>query len=143
YSKLATYIDFLNPLLWVLFTNLAFSFGPSIVQATDADADIQAGILALGVFLFAVSKFIEVIIVTDLVIRSPSLSGRTVTTTVLLAAYVGLFGPMFFSHLTLFTRVRFMLWSLSVGLFFCICLAFGLGKSESRNKMEDRDKKED
>ncbi|KAK9322005.1 hypothetical protein V1517DRAFT_324664 [Lipomyces orientalis] len=136
YSEPATYIDFLNPLLWVLFTNSAFSLGPSIMQATDFDADDQAAILGLGAVLFAVSKFIEIIIVTGLINRSPSLSSRTVATTVLLAAHVGLFGPMFFSDVTLFARFRFMLWSLSVGLFFGICLAFGLGKPESRNKTQ-------
>ncbi|KAK9250286.1 hypothetical protein V1507DRAFT_468030 [Lipomyces tetrasporus] len=86
---------------------------------------------------------IEVVTVVDLITHSPSLSGRTVTTTILLAAHVGLFGPLFFSGLTLFTRVRFMVWSLSLGEFSGNCLAFGLSKSESRNKMDDRDIKKD
>ncbi|KAK9244335.1 hypothetical protein V1506DRAFT_541698 [Lipomyces tetrasporus] len=76
------------------------------------------------------------VFVFDLIKRSPSLSGRTVTTTVLLAAHVGLFGPMIFSHLSLFTHIAYMVWALSLGLFFGIWLAFALGKPESRNKMQ-------
>ncbi|KAK9244350.1 hypothetical protein V1506DRAFT_541746 [Lipomyces tetrasporus] len=143
YSKPTTYIDFLNPLLWMLFTNLAFSFGPSIVQASDADAETQVVILSFGGLLFVFSKMFEVVEVGALIAHSPSLSGRTVTTTILLAAYIGLFGPLFFSGLALSTLAKFMVWSLSLGLFFGICLAFGLSKSESRNKMDDRDIKED
>ncbi|KAK9258263.1 hypothetical protein V1519DRAFT_463830 [Lipomyces tetrasporus] len=117
YSKPTTYIDFLNPLLWMLFTNLAFSFGPSIVQASDADAETQVVILSFGGVAICIQQDV----------RS------------CYAAYIGLFGPLFFSGLTLFTLAKFMVWSLSLGLFFGICLAFGLSKSESRNKMDDRD----
>ncbi|KAK9431382.1 hypothetical protein V1505DRAFT_368214 [Lipomyces doorenjongii] len=138
-SKPATCIDFVNPLLWVLFTNFAFSFGPSIMQATNATGDLKDVILGFGAFFLILSKLVEAVIVADLVWRSPSLSGRTVNTTILLAAHVGLFGPMFFSDLTLFARFMFILWSLSLGAFFGICLAFGLGRSESNNKMGDRD----
>ncbi|KAK9327186.1 hypothetical protein V1520DRAFT_349489 [Lipomyces starkeyi] len=143
YSKPTTCIDFVNPLLWVLFTNLAFSLGPSIMQASDAAADTKDIILAIGVGLFLLSKLVEAVVVATLVSTSPSLSGRTVTTTILLAAHVGLFGPMFFSDLTLFARFTFMLWSLSLGGFFGICLAFGLGRSEPSNRKGDRDIKED
>ncbi|KAK9244527.1 hypothetical protein V1506DRAFT_554582 [Lipomyces tetrasporus] len=121
-SKPATYIDFLNPLLWMLFTNFAVSFGPSIMQASDADAETRDILL--------------LIFVCNLISNSPSLSGRTVITTILLAAHVGLFGPMFFSDITPFTRFTFMVWSLSLGLVFGIWLAFALGKPEARNKMQ-------
>ncbi|KAK9357718.1 hypothetical protein V1504DRAFT_480142, partial [Lipomyces starkeyi] len=115
----------------------------SVYGASDAAADTKDIILALGVVLFLVSKLVEVVVVADLVSRSPSLSGRTVTNIILLAAHVGLFGPMFFSDLTPFARFTFMLWSLSLGGFFGICLAFGLGTSEPSNKKGDRDIKED
>ncbi|KAK9365375.1 hypothetical protein V1509DRAFT_612581 [Lipomyces kononenkoae] len=138
--KPATWIDFVNPLLWMLFTNLAFSLGPSIMQATEADADIKNIILGFGVVLLLVSKLVEVVILAELV---SSLSGRPVTTTLLLAAHIGLFGPMCFSRLTLFARFMFMLWSLSLGWVFGICLAFGLGESKPTNKMVDGEIKED
>ncbi|KAK9364325.1 hypothetical protein V1509DRAFT_643817 [Lipomyces kononenkoae] len=139
--KPVTWISFVNPLLWVLFTNLAFSLGPSIMQATEAAADIKDIILGVGVVLFLVSKLFEVVIVAQLV---SSLSGRpVVTTTVLLAAHIGLFGPMFFSRLTLFARFTFMLWSLSLGWVFGICLAIGFSGSKPRNKMVDKEIKED
>ncbi|KAK9489199.1 hypothetical protein V1508DRAFT_83702 [Lipomyces doorenjongii] len=143
HSKPATCIDFVNPLLWVLFTNFAFSFGPSIMQATNATGEVKGFILAIGTFLFILSKLVEAVIVADLVWRSPLLSGRTVNTTILLAAHVGLFGPMFFSDLTLFARFMYILWSLSLGAFLGIWLAFGLGRSESNNKMGDRDVSKD
>ncbi|KAJ8096695.1 hypothetical protein POJ06DRAFT_263160 [Lipomyces tetrasporus] len=120
----------------MLFTNFAVSFGPSIMQASDVDAGTQAVIRFFGLGLFLISKIIEVMIVTGLISDSPSLSGRTVTTTILLAAHVGLFGPMFFSDVSLFTRFTFMVWALSLGLGFGIWLAFALGKPESRNKMQ-------
>ncbi|KAK9234652.1 hypothetical protein V1525DRAFT_428353 [Lipomyces kononenkoae] len=142
-SKPVACIDFVNPLLWMLFTNLAFSLGPSIMQATEAAADIKDIILGLGVVLFLVSKIVEVVVVAELVSSSPSLSGRPVTTTLLLAAHIGLFGPMFFSSLTLFARFMFMLWSLYLGWVLGICLAFGLGGSKPRNKKVDREIKED
>ncbi|KAK9357173.1 hypothetical protein V1504DRAFT_360796, partial [Lipomyces starkeyi] len=76
YSKPTTCIDFVNPLLWVLFTNLAFSLGLSIMRASDAAADTKDIILALGVVLFLVSKLVEAVVGADLVSRSPSLSVR-------------------------------------------------------------------
>ncbi|KAK9326605.1 hypothetical protein V1520DRAFT_372643 [Lipomyces starkeyi] len=124
-SKSATYIDFVNLLLWVLFTNLAFSLGPSILQASDAAAYNKELILALGVALILVSKPFEAATMADLLARSPSLSGRTRS----------LFGPMFISDFTLFARFTFMLWSVTVG----VGLAFGLGPSEFNNKKDDRD----
>ncbi|KAK9482243.1 hypothetical protein V1527DRAFT_34214 [Lipomyces starkeyi] len=121
-SKPATYIDFVNPLLWVLFTNLAFSLGPSILQASDVRDETQVGILVIGAVPFILSKFAEVLTVADLLSRSPSLSGRTVTTTTLLGAHVGLFAPIIISNFTLFVRFTFMLWSVTLGAFLGILL---------------------
>ncbi|KAK9357924.1 hypothetical protein V1504DRAFT_331965 [Lipomyces starkeyi] len=135
-SKPATYLDFVNPLLWVLFTNLAFSLAPSILG--DINADDQVPILVFGGLLFLMSKVAEVITVATLLGRSPSLSGRTVTTTTLLAALVGLLAPMFMLDFTLFARFTFMLWSVTLGAFFGICLAFGLGRSEFNNKKDNK-----
>ncbi|KAK9329111.1 hypothetical protein V1520DRAFT_344286, partial [Lipomyces starkeyi] len=136
--KSATYIDFVNPLLWVQFTNLAFSLSPSILRATsvktDRDAVLQRLILVLAMMLFLLSKLFEVFTVADLLLRSHSLSSRTVITIVLLAAYIGLLAPMFISELT-FAQFSFMLWSVTLGVFFGICLAFGLGRSESAIRM--------
>ncbi|KAK9341909.1 hypothetical protein V1522DRAFT_461157 [Lipomyces starkeyi] len=130
-SKPATYLDFVNLLLWVLFTNLAFSLGPSIVQASDIHEELQLVILSFGVVLFLASKVVEAFTVADMLARSPSLSGRAVTTTILLAANVGLLVPMFMSDLTLFARFTFMLWSVT------------LGRSGFSNKNGDSDLKED
>ncbi|KAK9362928.1 hypothetical protein V1504DRAFT_446896 [Lipomyces starkeyi] len=116
-SKSTTCIDFVNLLLWVLFTNLAFSLGPSILQASDATDFSKDLILALGVALCLVSKPFEAATMADLLARSPSLSGRTVITTILLGAHVGLLLPMFISDLTLFARFTFMLWSATPGAF--------------------------
>ncbi|KAK9342784.1 hypothetical protein V1522DRAFT_438624 [Lipomyces starkeyi] len=130
--KPATHIDFVNPLLWVLFTNLAFSLGPSILQASDAADYTQDIILGLGMFLFLFNKALEVAFVVDLLRRPTSMSGRTVTTTTLLGAHVGLFAPIFISNFTLFARCTFMLWSVTLGAFLGILLGIS-------NKNGDRD----
>ncbi|KAK9357689.1 hypothetical protein V1504DRAFT_41355 [Lipomyces starkeyi] len=137
-SKPATYIDFVNPLLWMLFTNLAFSLGPSIMQASGAADYIQYITLGFGMPLFIMSKAIEATTVADLLASSPRLSGRTVTTTILLGAHVGLLAPNFISDFTLFARCTFMLWSVTLGAFLGICVAFGLGRSGFSNKNGDR-----
>ncbi|KAK9323555.1 hypothetical protein V1517DRAFT_307010 [Lipomyces orientalis] len=135
-SKPATYIDFVNPLLWVLLTNLAFSLGPSILHASHAAANTQDLMIAFGVVLFLISKLVEAVAVADLLASSPSLSSRTVTTAILLAAHVGLLAPMFISELSLFARFTFMLWSVTLGAFFGICL--GVGRSEFGSKKVQR-----
>ncbi|KAK9327663.1 hypothetical protein V1520DRAFT_348246 [Lipomyces starkeyi] len=105
-SEPATYVDFVNPLLLVLFTNLVFSLGPSLVRASDIHEGCQVVILIFGAMTFVTSKLFEAVTVAELLDRSPSLSGRTVTTTFLLAAHVGLLAPWFMSDLTLFTDSR-------------------------------------
>ncbi|KAK9242797.1 hypothetical protein V1506DRAFT_546436 [Lipomyces tetrasporus] len=142
-SRPATYTDFVNPLLWVLFTNLVFSLGPSILQASDAGIEVKSLLFAVWLVLLSTSKFLEAFTVADLIANSPSFSNRTVITTILLAAHVGLLAPMFISDVTLFARFTFMLWSVTLGAFCGICLGFGLGRSEVSNKKGDRDTEED
>ncbi|KAK9372531.1 uncharacterized protein V1513DRAFT_384614 [Lipomyces chichibuensis] len=122
-----TCFDLLNLLLWVLFTNTAFSLGPSIVRASAIHEELVPIIVFLGVITFVSSKIFEAVTVAILISSSPSLSGRTVTTTVLLAANFGLLAPTFMSNVTLFGRFRFMLWSATLGVFFGIFLACRLG----------------
>ncbi|KAK9375220.1 uncharacterized protein V1513DRAFT_443144 [Lipomyces chichibuensis] len=139
----ATFVDFLNVLLWMLFTNLVFSLGPSVVRASDISEELVPLLVVFGVMAFVLSKFFEVLAVGGLLSCSPSLSGRTVITTFLLAAHFGLLAPMCMSNITLYERFTFMLWSATLGVFFGIFLAFRFGRSESSFKKGDRDLKED
>ncbi|KAK9349905.1 hypothetical protein V1505DRAFT_227896 [Lipomyces doorenjongii] len=142
-SKTATYVDFVNPLLWVLFTNFAFSLGPSILKASHFDDVVQVFLLSVGMFLFIISKSIEAMEVTPLILAISPLSGRIVTTTSLLAANVGLLAPFLMSDFTLFEHCRFMLWSVTFGAIVGICMAFWFSRSGFSNMNGDRDLKGD
>ncbi|KAK9350091.1 hypothetical protein V1505DRAFT_285567, partial [Lipomyces doorenjongii] len=72
-SKSATNTDFVNPLLWVLFTTLATS---RLLMGQH-----QSSNTSTRVALFLLAKPFEAIPVADSLARPRSLSGRIVTTT--------------------------------------------------------------